>query len=94
MKKSSFLVIFLVALLLGAGFATKDSELVKAYVPVLLEQLQAGESAPEPVLVSEAPKADAKVQAAAKLMLIFLPLPHWMLGRVTVSCCKCRARIY
>ena len=66
MKKSSFLVIILIALLLGAGLATKDSELVKAYVPVLLKQLQAGESAPEPVLVTETPKAEAKAQVAAK----------------------------
>lgn len=41
MKKTSFLAILLAALVLAAGVVTKDSELVKSYVPVLLEQLQA-----------------------------------------------------
>lgn len=41
MKKTSFLAILLVALVLAAGVVTKDSELVKSYVPILLEQLQA-----------------------------------------------------
>ena len=34
MKKTSFLVILLAALVLAAGVVTKDSELVKSYVPV------------------------------------------------------------
>ena len=37
MKKTSFLAILLAALVLAAGVVTKDSELVKSYVPVLLE---------------------------------------------------------
>lgn len=45
MKKTSFLVILLAALVLAAGVVTKDSELVKSYVPVLLEQLQAMDTA-------------------------------------------------
>lgn len=40
MKKTSFLAILLAVLVLAAGIVTKDSELVKNYVPVLLEQLQ------------------------------------------------------
>lgn len=40
MKKTSFLAILLAALVLAAGVVTKDSELIKSYVPVLLEQLQ------------------------------------------------------
>lgn len=45
MKKTSFLAILLAALVLAAGVVTKDSELVKSYVPVLLEQLQAMDTA-------------------------------------------------
>ena len=45
MKKTSFLAILLAALVLAAGVVTKDSELVKSYVPVLLEQLQTMDTA-------------------------------------------------
>lgn len=48
MKKTSFLAILLAALVLAAGVVTKDSELVKSYVPVLLEQLQAMDTAQYP----------------------------------------------
>lgn len=63
MKKNSFLAILLAALVVAASFFTKDSELVKSYVPVLLEQLQtldttAPEAAPK--------KAEAKTQEPAR----------------------------
>lgn len=45
MKKTSFLAILLAALVLAAGVVTKDSELIKSYVPVLLEQLQTMDTA-------------------------------------------------
>ena len=63
MKKTSFLVILLAALVLAAGVVTKDSELVKSYVPVLLEQLQAMDTA---VPKEMPPKAEAKTQDAVK----------------------------
>lgn len=63
MKKTSFLAILLAALVLAAGVVTKDSELVKSYVPVLLEQLQTMDTAvPEEM----PPKAEAKTQDAVK----------------------------
>lgn len=63
MKKTSFLAILLAALVLAAGVVTKDSELIKSYVPVLLEQLQAMDTAvPEEM----PPKAEAKTQEAVK----------------------------
>lgn len=63
MKKTSFLAILLAALVLAAGVVTKDSELVKSYVPVLLEQLQAMDTA---VPKEMPPKAEAKTQEAVK----------------------------
>lgn len=63
MKKTSFLAILLAALVLAAGVVTKDSELVKSYVPVLLEQLQAMDTA---VPKEMPPKAEAKTQDAVK----------------------------
>lgn len=48
MKKTSFLAILLAALVLAAGVVTKDSELIKSYVPVLLEQLQTMDTAQYP----------------------------------------------
>lgn len=63
MKKTSFLAILLAALVLAAGVVTKDSELIKSYVPVLLEQLQTMDTAvPEEM----PPKAEAKTQEAVK----------------------------
>ena len=63
MKKTSFLAILLAALVLAAGVVTKDSELVKSYVPVLLEQLQAMDTV---VPKEMQPKAEAKTQDAVK----------------------------
>ena len=63
MKKTSFLAILLAALVLAAGVVTKDSELIKSYVPVLLEQLQAMDTA---VPKEMPPKAEAKTQDAVK----------------------------
>ncbi|WP_293660762.1 hypothetical protein [uncultured Phascolarctobacterium sp.] len=94
MKKSSFGIIILIALLLGAGFATKDSELVKAYVPVLLEQLQAGEAATEPVLVTETPKAEAKDQAAAKADADILAITALDVGQGDSILLQMQGRIY
>ena len=90
MKKTSFLVILLAALVLAAGVVTKDSELVKSYVPVLLEQLQAMDTA---VPKEMPPKAEAKTQDAVKLLTISLPLLLWILDRETVSWYKCRGKI-
>ena len=79
MKKTSFLAILLAALVLAAGVVTKDSELVKSYVPVLLEQLQAMDTA----VPKEMPP----------LLTISLPLLLWILDRETVSWYKCRGKI-
>ena len=89
MKKTSFLAILLAALVLAAGVVTKDSELVKSYVPVLLEQLQAMDTA---VPKEMPPKAEAKTQDAVKLLTISLPLLLWILDRETVSWYKCREK--
>lgn len=89
MKKTSFLAILLAALVLAAGVVTKDSELVKSYVPVLLEQLQAMDTA---VPKEMPPKAEAKTQDAV-LLTISLPLLLWILDRETVSWYKCRGKI-
>ena len=63
MKKTSFLAILLAVLVLAAGIVTKDSELLKNYVPVLLEQLQVMDAAVPEEMPS---KAEAKTQEAVK----------------------------
>lgn len=89
MKKTSFLAILLAALVLAAGVVTKDSELIKSYVPVLLEQLQTMDTAvPEEM----PPKAEAKTQEAVKTADDIL-LQLWILDRETVSWYKCRGKI-
>ena len=90
MKKTSFLAILLAALVLAAGVVTKDSELIKSYVPVLLEQLQTMDTAvPEEM----PPKAEAKTQEAVKTADDILAVQLWILYRETVSWYKCRGKI-
>lgn len=90
MKKTSFLAILLAALVLAAGVVTKDSELVKSYVPVLLEQLQAMDTA---VPKEMPPKAEAKTQDAVKTADDILAVTALDIGQETVSWYKCRGKI-
>lgn len=53
MSKNSFLKIILAALLIAAGLAVKDTELVKQYVPLLLQQVQAMDDVTEAVPVQQ-----------------------------------------
>ncbi|WP_293726327.1 ComEC/Rec2 family competence protein [uncultured Phascolarctobacterium sp.] len=62
MKKSDYLKIFLVVLVLAAGITVKDSAVVKQYLPVLLAQVQSLESEE----VTPLPQAEAKQPASQK----------------------------
>lgn len=73
MKKSAYLKIFLVALVLAAGIAVKDSAVVKQYLPVLLAQVQSLESeevTPLPQVEAKQPEPQKADKLADGILLI------------------------